>query len=210
MADGFLGRWAKRKEAVRKGLEVPAEPEKAAARMPALRPSPAAGGAEDQPISPPGADAGAPAEVPPPPTLEDVASLTPASDFTRFTRADVPPEVRNAAMKKLFSDPHFNVMDGLDVYIDDYGKPDPMPAAMVRQLASSSFLKLFDPGKEESAAGESTTGRDVSDVPRDQSVAQSGTGAAEALPPAGQDADPDLRLQQDDAPGRQEPGAGPR
>jgi hypothetical protein len=33
--------------------------------------------------------------------------------------------VRNAALKKLFTDPHFNVMDGLDVYIDDYGKPDP-------------------------------------------------------------------------------------
>ena len=30
-------------------------------------------------------------------------------------------------MKKLFSDPHFNVMDGLDTYIDDYGKPDPIP-----------------------------------------------------------------------------------
>ena len=30
-------------------------------------------------------------------------------------------------MKKLFSDPHFNVMDGLDTYIDDYGKPDPLP-----------------------------------------------------------------------------------
>ena len=26
MADGFLGRWARRKEAVRQGQEVPAEP----------------------------------------------------------------------------------------------------------------------------------------------------------------------------------------
>ena len=44
-------------------------------------------------------------------------------------------------MKKLFADPHFNVMDGLDTYIDDYAKPDPIPPAMLRQLASAKFLK---------------------------------------------------------------------
>ena len=47
-------------------------------------------------------------------------------------------------MKKLFADPHFNVMDRMDIYIDDYSKPDPIPAAMMRQLASAKFLKLFD------------------------------------------------------------------
>ena len=208
MADGFLGRWAKRKEAVRKGMEVPAEPVKLAPRMPAPEPVPAQGAGEDTLARGPGGGGGD--AVPAPPTQEDVASLTHESDFSRYAKADVPPQVRNAAMKKLFSDPHFNVMDGLDVYIDDYNKPDPMPAGMARQLASSGFLKLFDTGQEEPGADESTTGRDVSDVPRDQSVAQSGTGAAEALPPAGQDADPDLRLQQDDAPGCQEPRAGPR
>jgi hypothetical protein len=35
-------------------------------------------------------------------------------------------------------------MDGLDTYIDDYSKPDPLPASMARQLASAKFLKLFD------------------------------------------------------------------
>ena len=46
-------------------------------------------------------------------------------------------------MKKLFSDPHFNVMDGLDTYIDDYGKPDPIPASMLRQMVQSQALGLF-------------------------------------------------------------------
>jgi hypothetical protein len=41
--------------------------------------------------------------------------------------SDVAPELRSRALKKLFTDPHFNVMDGLDTYIDDYGKPDPIP-----------------------------------------------------------------------------------
>ena len=45
---------------------------------------------------------------------------------------DVAPEVRNAAMKKLFADPQFNVMDRLDTYIDDYSLPDPLPASMLR------------------------------------------------------------------------------
>ena len=47
-------------------------------------------------------------------------------------------------MKKLFSDPHFNVMDGLDTYIDDYGKPDPIPLSMLRRMNQSAVLGLFD------------------------------------------------------------------
>jgi hypothetical protein len=38
-------------------------------------------------------------------------------------------------MRKLFSDPRFNVMDGLDIYIDDYSKPDPMPEGFLDKLA---------------------------------------------------------------------------
>ena len=30
-------------------------------------------------------------------------------------------------LSNLFSDPQFNVMDGLDTYIDDYSKPDLIP-----------------------------------------------------------------------------------
>ena len=71
----------------------------------------------------------APKAVPPPlPTLDDVAKLTRDSDFRRFVAPASIPGCSNAAMKKLFADPHFNVMDGLDTYIDDYNKPDPMPA----------------------------------------------------------------------------------
>ena len=59
-------------------------------------------------------------------------------------------------MKKLFADPHFNVMDGLDIYIDDYSKPDPIPEAMLRKLASAKFLGLFD--EEEEAGGRGSAG----------------------------------------------------
>jgi hypothetical protein len=105
------------------------------------------------------------------------------------------------------------VMDGLDVYIDDYNKPDPIPPEMLRQLASAKFLKLFD-DEEEEKKGEAEpvpkapTAREFADDPASDSVAQSSTRTGQALPPADDHADPDLRLQQDDAPGCRSPGAG--
>jgi hypothetical protein len=49
-------------------------------------------------------------------------------------------DVRRAALKKLFSDPHFNVMDGLDTYIDDYSKTEPIPAAMLASLRQAQNI----------------------------------------------------------------------
>ena len=205
MAEGFFSRWAQRKEAVRQGRELPPEPAPAVEAPAPTGPAPA--------VAAPAAEL-APAEAPPPPTLQDAESLTPESDFARFVKPDVAPEVKNTALKKLFSDPHFNTMDGLDVYIDDYGKPDPMPASMLRQLASAKFLNLFDEEEEEKKeagpAGEAPTPGATPDAGGAESVAQSSTRTAQALPPAEDHADPDLRLQQDDAPGPEGPGAGPR
>ena len=60
--------------------------------------------------------------------------------------------VRRAALKKLFSDPHFNVMDGLDVYIDDYSKTEPIPAAMLAGLRQAQ--NIFQWAKEDAEARE--------------------------------------------------------
>jgi hypothetical protein len=65
-------------------------------------------------------------------------------------RPDVDPAVQQAALKKMFTDPHFNVMDGLDIYIDDYSKPDPLPAGMLERMVQSKMLNLF--GKDEVTA----------------------------------------------------------
>lgn len=104
----------------------------------------------------------APAEAAPlkaPADLPAVETLTGESDFSRFMRPDVPLATRSAAVKKLFADPHFNLMDGLDIYIDDYTKPDPIPAAMLRELAQSRMLNLFDDDPAPQAnAGDSATG----------------------------------------------------
>jgi hypothetical protein len=129
MSEGFLGRWSKRKLDVKEGKAVEAEP----LPEPQEKPAPPASTVVAVQDPPP-----APIEEPPPLTLEDVKALTPESDFTRFAASDVAPDVKNAAMKKLFADPRYNVMDGMDVYIDDYSKPDPIPYAMLRKLASAN------------------------------------------------------------------------
>src|SRR5574343_1208553 len=144
MSEGFLGRWSRRKQAVQAGQPVQEPPS-----APAVEPA-AADPVSARPVVPaaaslsrdeaPGQTATTPA--PQPPSLEDTQVLTPQSDFRPFMARDVAPEVKNAAMKKLFADPHFNVMDGLDIYIADYTQPDPLPAAMLRQMTSAQFLNL--------------------------------------------------------------------
>lgn len=145
--NGFLGRWARRKTAVLQGkpVEDPAPelktPSPAAVAVPAGAVARTPAG--DSPAAVP--TAGSPASEPAKPlSLDDVRTLTKDSDFKPFMAGNVGPEVRNAAMKKLFADPHFNVMDGLDIYIDDYSRPDPIPESMLRQMTSAKFLNLFD------------------------------------------------------------------
>jgi hypothetical protein len=112
--EGFLRRWARRK----------AEAQTSAAPSPE-DPAPAAL-----------VDVAPPATPPVPlPTMDDVARLTRDSDFSAFVARGVDAAVRRTALKTLFADPHFNTMDGLDVYIGDYTTPSPMSEAMLASLA---------------------------------------------------------------------------
>jgi hypothetical protein len=187
---GFLSRWARRKAAARSGVVAP-EP---VAPQPPPPPAAVTPAPTEACMAPPATalDTSEPAAAtPPPPTMDDVARLTPDADFGRFVARDVDPGVRNAAMKKLFSDPHYNVMDGLDIYIDDYGKPDPIPKSMLRGLAQSHLLGLF---KDEAD--------DKPDSPRDAKPDQAAaTATLSAEPDRTHDEDPDLQLQPDDAAG---------
>lgn len=112
--EGFLRRWARRKTEVQTGA-APLPEEPAPAAVPAL------------------ADAATP--VVPLPTMDDVARLTRDSDFSAFVARGVDAAVRRTALKTLFADPHFNTMDGLDVYIGDYTAPSPLSEAMLASLA---------------------------------------------------------------------------
>jgi hypothetical protein len=62
-------------------------------------------------------------------------------------------DVRRAALRKLFSDPHFNVMDGLDTYVADYSQPDPLPPGMLAGLRQAqNILAWAKETPEETAA----------------------------------------------------------
>jgi hypothetical protein len=150
-----------------------------------------------------------------------VQVLTPKSDFKPFMARNVDPEVKNAAMKKLFADPHYNVMDRLDIYIDDYSKPDPLPESMLRQMVSAKFLNLFDDEKTDAAkqavrdnAEPSATPVAAARTPDPRDPPADLKQLSEPVPTAGpqittQDhAHTDLRLQQDHAPGPEGPGRG--
>jgi hypothetical protein len=149
---GFLSRWSRRKVEVREGrpLEepkhVPAVSIGVAPAAKSVAPSMQAPRTDGVPMSGDVATQQPQEAVvsKPMPSLADTQQLTPDSDFTGFMARGVSPDVKNAAMKKLFADPHFNVMDGLDIYIDDYSLPDPLPMAMLRQMASAKTLGLFD------------------------------------------------------------------
>ena len=81
--------------------------------------------------------------------------------------------MKREALKKLFQDPRFNVMDRLDVYIDDYSLPDPISPEVVRQLLH--MQSFFAPPKTRvNAQGF------VEDVPADEARAAGRLGVAGA------------------------------
>jgi len=88
---------------------------KRAAKQPTARPTPPAGAA-------------------PPPELPPVDSLTPESDFSAFMHEQVDEKLRRAALRKLFSDPAFNVVDGLDDYAEDFNQLETLAAGAAAGL----------------------------------------------------------------------------
>ena len=229
----FLARWARRKEQARRGHVSGEDAARQVAKAggkadatssarvtapdpaclsapdaaPVTAPSPAPNAQLASASKPPPA-VPAPAEPARLPTLEDVAQLTRSSDYSPFVQPGVSAEVRNAAMKQLFTDPHFNVMDGLDTYIDDYGKPDPIPFAMLRQLNQSKLLGLFDDQDERDGAATRASPDGVGPPAMAESTPPA---LPEPLPGPStirSDDDADLRLQQDDGAERAGPAPG--
>jgi len=149
---GFsLTRWSRRKlEAAR--AVPPAAPEPAS-------PAPATTGAR---VAEPAGQHAAPDTAPAP--LPPVESLDFDSDFAPFLKPKVDETLKRAALKKLFQDPRFNVMDGLDVYVGDYSLPDPISPELVRQLLHARSV-LAPPKTRINAQG------CVEDVPPDEPAA---------------------------------------
>ena len=171
MSGGFLDRWSRRKlasagkallaDAPASGMPPAAEPGGQDGLVPAgPRPALAAeAGAET--ASPSAVEAQLPA----------VEGLTLASDFTAFLKDEVSEALRRKALQKLFADPHFNRMDGLDIYIDDYSLPDPIPPEAMAKLKSAREWLMANEAEVEVVEAETAAEADVFALPADRTDA---------------------------------------
>lgn len=133
--EAFLGRWSRRKLAPDPAPD-PRRPDQPAD----TKPAPVESGKTAHPITDP-------ADLP---ALDMLDGLK--SEYQAFMQSNVSDATRREALKQLFSDPHFNVMDGLDTYIDDYSIEDPIPEAMLRGLTQARGLSLFEESRERDAS----------------------------------------------------------
>ena len=210
--DGFLARWSRRKVRAKSGAIDVADTAVSAPSQSAAEPATAPSRAAV--VSLADADVRSTATIQPTadfqppalPTMSDVSLLTHGSDYSRFLGSDVDPGVSNAAMKKLFSDPRYNVMDGLDTYIDDYGKPDPICRADMRLMHQARSLGLFGAKDEDESIGNAAMAGPPGPVPMASGLSPEPIPTTLTPEPSSDD-DADLRLQQDDASRR--PGADP-
>jgi hypothetical protein len=93
--------------------------------------------AEDDPnpVSPDNPSQDAPPQDVPPPDLPDVETLNADSDFTGFLGKNVPQDLTNKALRKLWrSDPVLSNMDGLNDYDEDYSK-----IGMVSEVVKTAY-----------------------------------------------------------------------
>lgn len=145
-AEGFLGRWSRRKRAAAASGLAPAE-------------APLAPAAE--------AEASPPAEAPPaeaepfdPDSLPPPESLGLESDLSPFLRPQVPAALRNAALRRIWSlDPGIRDFIGPADYAWDYNAPDGVPGFALelgedaRRLLAQAIGRLGETEGEPEAAG---------------------------------------------------------
>lgn len=140
MSENFLSRWSKRK------LEVRAR-EKQAEDAPELQLSAPFQGSDtthgdavsELADSQPKAQTPSQPELPLP-TEADLLAVKQGGDIKAFMVDKVSTELKNKAFKALFSRPEFNVMDGLDIYIDDYNKFTPLSQEDIGKMTLSKQL----------------------------------------------------------------------
>jgi hypothetical protein len=84
-----------------------------------------------------------------PPELPPVDKLTPDSEFSGFMHPKVEDALRRAALKKLFSDPHFNIPDPFEAYSGDWTGGEPIPDEMLATLNQARTLLFAEKDKKE-------------------------------------------------------------
>jgi hypothetical protein len=159
----FVRRWSQKKLAERRGLDSEAAPgsDEAKAGSPIAAPIPPADA---------GGDPSSSEELPP------LDSLTKDSDFAPFLRASVSPELRLAALRKLWtSDPVWALPERLDIHSLDYTFPSVPQLVQTAYRVGQGFLDATEKIAEK--------------APPPTPIA----GSAESKPTAGREGSPETR-----------------
>jgi hypothetical protein len=83
------------------------------------------------------------------PALPPTDKLTPESDFTGFMHPKVEDVVRRVALKKLFSDPHFNTPDPFEPFSGDWTNAEPISEELMKTLNQARTHLFGDEKKQE-------------------------------------------------------------
>jgi len=115
-------------------------------------------------------------EEAPAPILPPLDKLTPESDFTGFMHPKVEDALRRAALKKLFSDPHFNVPDPFEAYSGDWTVGEPISEEMLATLNQARTLLFDKEEKKEQAKDETNAADDGAQVAEQKSESKDDDG----------------------------------
>jgi hypothetical protein len=114
------------------------------------------------------------------PVLPPVDQLTPESDFSPFMQPKVAQALRRVALKKLFSDPHFNVPDLNEAYSGDWTGGEPISEELLKTLNQARTV-LY---REEDAAQAREAGSQEADSTQAMDAEQGmDTAARESVAP---------------------------
>ena len=155
--EAFLSRWSRRKREAEK--ETPPAVRDDAKRAGDDKPAETPPGPQARTAEPPSVAAAPASELP---SLDKLSS---ESDFGGFMKPGVDDNLRRAALKKLFTDPRFNVIDSMDIDIDDYSNLEKLSPEVAKTLAHAKRT-LF--GWDEKKEGEASAEERTADTARQQ------------------------------------------
>lgn len=171
----FLSRWSRLKQASRE--EAPPAPTASADDAAAQSLAEARAAAEPAGHGEDGAPVDEPPELPP------LESLTEESDFSAFMQATVDPALRRMALRKMWSNPKYALVDPLDPFRADFAAFTPLGDIVTSDMkfhAERLLRKELEKAAEaaEAAAAESAAGEQADDVAVRGDDASAGAAAA--------------------------------
>jgi hypothetical protein len=89
-----------------------------------------------------------------PPQLPPVEQLTHESEFSGFMHPKVGDALRRVALRKLFSDPHFNTPDPFEPFSGDWTVGEPITDEVMAKLNQARTLIFSDEQKAQALAAD--------------------------------------------------------